>query len=140
MMMSKGDVGEQTTVLIVDNHPQLRQVMHQILQRVFPDCRIWEATDGAGALQACNAHQPQLVLMDICLPDAKGIELTSQLRSLYPGIRIVVVSHHSADIYVQHALAAGAHAYVCKDDLFNKLVPAAATAIGIAPRTITAPC
>ena len=136
-MTGKADVGGQKTMLIVDDYPPLRQVMRAFLQHAFPDCSFHEAADGAGALEACNAYRPQLVLMDICLPDANGIELTARLGTLYPGIRVIVVSHKSGEVYVQQALAAGARAYVCKDHLVTDLVPAVAAAIGIPPATDT---
>lgn len=74
--------------------------------------------------------------MDICLPDANGIELTARLGTLYPGIQVIVVSHKSDEVYVQHALAAGACAYICKDHIATELVPAVAAAIGIQPATV----
>ena len=124
------------TVLIVDDHSQLRRVMREFLQKAFPGCSFQEAADGAGALEACNAYQPRLVLMDIGLPDASGIELTVRLKLLYPGIEVIVVSHKRGEVYVQHALAAGARAYVCKDDIITDLIPAVAAAIGIPPATV----
>ena len=136
-MASRADFEGQKTVLIVDDHPLLRRLMREFLQSTFPGCSFREVVDGAGALEACNACRPQLVLMDICLPDANGIELTARLRTLYPGIPVIVVSHFSGEDYVQHALAAGARAYVCKDHILTDLVPAVAAAIGISPATDT---
>ncbi len=134
-MTSGADIGEQNTVLIVEDHPLLRRVMRDFLQSAFPDCSFWEAADGAGALEACHAYRPQLVLMDICLPDANGIELTARLGTLYPGVRVIVVSQMCGEDYVQQALAAGARAYVCKDHVLTDLVPAVTAAIGIPPAT-----
>jgi DNA-binding NarL/FixJ family response regulator len=130
-MTSRADTEEQKTVLIVEDHSLLRQVMREFLQSAFPGCSFWEAADSAGALEACNAYRPQLVLMDIDLPDANGIELTARLGTLYPGIQVIVVSHKSGEVYVQQVLAAGARAYVCKDHIVTDLVPAVAAAIGI---------
>ena len=134
-MASRADVGGQNTVLIVDDHPLLRQLMREFLQSAFPGCSLREAADGAGALEACQSHRPHLVLMDIGLPDANGIELTARLRSLYPEIRVIVVSQKSGDAYVQQALAAGARAYVSKDHILTDLIPAVAAAIGVLPAT-----
>ena len=136
-MTGRDDIREQKTVLIVEDHSLLRQVMREFLQRAFPGCSFREAADGAAALEACHAYRPQLVLMDIGLPDANGIELTARLKTLYPGIEVIVVSHKSAEVYVQHALAAGARAYVCKDRIVTDLVPAVAAAIGIPPAMVT---
>ncbi len=134
-MTGRTDIGGQNTVLIVDDHSLLRRLMREFLQSAFPGCSFREAADGAGALEACNACRPQLVLMDIVLPDANGIELTARLGSLYPGIRVIVVSQKSGEDYVQRALAAGARAYVCKDHILTDLVPAVAAVIGIPPAT-----
>lgn len=130
----------QATVLIVDDHAPMRQALCEFSQSVFPDCDFREAADGAGALQACNGHPPDLVLMDVCLPDADGIELTARMKVLYPGMQVIVVSYRSGEVYVQRALAAGARAYLLKDTLATELIPAMAAAIGVAPATHTGTC
>ena len=121
------------TVLIVDDHAPMRQALGEFSRNVFPDCHFREAADGTGALEACNRHPPDLVLMDVCLPDADGIELTARLKVLYPGIQVIVVSYRSGEVYVQRARAAGARAYLLKDNLATELIPAMAAAIGIPP-------
>ena len=125
------------TVLIVEDQALMRETLRGFLQFAFPGCSFREADDGASALDACKAGRPDLVLMDKCLPDADGIELTSRLRTIHPGIQVIVISQRSGDIYVQRALAAGARAYLVKDSLSVELVPAVAAAIGIAPATDT---
>ena len=134
-MTDRTDTRGQKTVLIVEDHAPTRHALRDFLDHAFPDCGFREAADGASALKACNAHQPQLVLMDIGLPDDNGIELTARLGTLYPGIRVIVVSQESAEVYVEHALAAGACAHVCKDNLATDLIPAVAAALGISPAT-----
>src|SRR3989304_297434 len=118
-MTSKTDSRGRKTVLIVEDQALMRQTWHDFWQDAFLDCNFQEAADGAGALEACKRYRPMLVLMDKCLPDADGIELTARLKSLYTGIQIIVISHHSGEVYVKHALAAGACAYVVKDDLLT---------------------
>lgn len=123
----------QATVLIVEDQALMRQSLRDFLQSAFPDCKVHVAADGGNALEACKAYRPNLVLMDKCLPDADGIELTARLKILYPGIQVIVVSYRSGEIYVQRALAAGARAYLLKDNLATDLIPAVAAAIGVAP-------
>ncbi len=125
----------QKTVLIVEDQTLLRRTMRELLQDAFSDCNFLDAADGASALQACEAYRPILVLMDKCLPDADGIELTARLKNLYPAIQVIVVSYRSGEIYVQRALAAGARAYLVKDNLATGLIPAVAAVIGIPPAT-----
>ena len=126
----------QKTVLIVEDQALMRQTLRDFLQDAFPECNFLDAADGASALQTCDAYRPVLVLMDKCLPDANGIELTARLKILYPDMQIIVVSHRSGEAYVQHALAAGARAYLCKDNLATDLIPAVAAAIGVPPASV----
>ena len=130
-MTNKTDSRGRKTVLIVDDQALLRRTMRELLQDAFPDYDFLDVADGASALQACNAYRPALVLMDKCLPDADGIELTERLKTLYPDIRVIVVSHKRGEAYVKHALAAGARAYVVKDDLVRDLIPAVAVVLGV---------
>jgi DNA-binding NarL/FixJ family response regulator len=127
----------EAIVLIVEDNALMRRTLRDFLQHAFPDYGFREAADGVTALEACNAHPPNLVLMDVCLPDADGIDLTARLLSSYPGLRVIVVSHWCGDIYVQRALAAGARAYLLKDNLATELIPAVAAAIGVTPATDT---
>ena len=132
-MTNKTDGRGRKTVLIVEDQALMRQTLRDFLENAFPNYDFREATGGASALEACITHRPDLVLMDKCLPDADGIELTSRLKILYPDIQVIVVSHRSGEDYVRHALAAGARAYVVKDYLATELIPAMAAALGLAP-------
>lgn len=136
-MMDESTAREHANVLIVEDQALMRTTLRGFLQFAFPGCSFHEADDGASALEACAAGRPDLVLMDKCLPDADGIELTSRLRMVYPGIRVIVISQRSGEIYVQRALAAGARAYLVKDCLTAELIPAVAAAIGITAATRT---
>ena len=134
-MANKSDMRARKTVLIVEVQALLRRTMCDFLQDAFPDCDFLDVADGASALHACKAYRPHLVLMDKCLPDADGIELTARLNMLYPGIQVIVISYRSGEIYAKSALAAGARAYLIKDNLSAELIPAVAAALGIAPAT-----
>ena len=132
-MTEKSDSRGRDIVLIVEDQALLRRTMRERLQDAFPDCQFLEVADGASAIEACNAYRPILVLMDKCLPDADGIELTARLKKLYPAIQVIVVSYWSGEVYVQRALAAGARAYLVKDNLATDLIPAVAAAIDVPP-------
>jgi two-component system response regulator DegU len=126
---SKGPV----TVLIVDDQALLRNILRNFLQDAFPDFMFLEAADGASAIEACSTHRPRLILMDVCLPDANGIELTTRVKTLLPDARVIVMSYKSGEAYVNRALAAGGWAYICKDRLPTDLIPMVADAIGRDP-------
>jgi DNA-binding NarL/FixJ family response regulator len=122
-------------MLIVEDQALMRRTLGDFLQDAFPDCHFLAVADGASALQACKASRPLLVLMDKCLPDADGIELTSRLKQMYPAIQVILMSYKSGEIYVRYALAAGARAYLLKDNLASELIPAVAAAMGTEPRS-----
>lgn len=136
-MTDKTDKRDRQTVLIVEDQALLRRTMGELLQDAFPDHDFLEAADGASALETCKACRPVLVLMDKCLPDADGIELTARLKKLYPGIQVIVISYRSGEIYVQRALAAGARTYLVKDNLTADLIPLVAAALASPPAAVT---
>ena len=135
-MTNKTDSRGRKTVLIVEDQALMRQTLRDFLENAFPNYDFREATGGASALEACITHRPDLVLMDKCLPDADGIDLTARFKRLYPAIQVIVISYRSGEIYVQRALAAGARAYLAKDNLATDLIPAVAAAIGIPPAAV----
>jgi DNA-binding NarL/FixJ family response regulator len=117
-------------ILIVEDRAVMRAMLHEFVQNAFPSYTIVSAADGARAMELAHECRPRLVLMDIHLPDANGIELTAHLRRLLSDTKVIVVSYLSGQVYVEQALAAGAFAYVGKDHLLTELIPAAALALG----------
>lgn len=111
----------------------MRAGVSLLLQSAFPGCRIHEAEHSVRALTICFVHQPRLILMDVCLPDANGIELTGRLRKLFPDVSVIIISNINTDVHVEQARAAGAIGYILKDRLHDELVPAVAAALGIEP-------
>ena len=120
---------EKFDMLIVEDHEAMRAVLREVLQSAYPGANILEAADGARALELCLSHHPRLVLMDIGLPDANGIELTARIKAMLPECSVIVVSQHAAPIYVERAHEAGAYAYVTKDTAHQELLPAVARAL-----------
>lgn len=102
----------------------MRAALADLLRTHFLPCRVREAASAASAMALCCAEAPELILLDVGLPDGNGIALIPALRALAPGCRIVVVSQHGAAAYAERALAAGASAYVTKDNLRRELLPA----------------
>ena len=135
-MTNSDDRRDSGTVLIVEDHTLMRQALREFVQDAFPHCDFREAADGASALDACDAHTPKLILMDIGLPDADGIELTSRLKTLYPETHVIIVSYRAGECYARRAFAAGARAYVVKEHISTDLVPAVAEALGTPPTAI----
>jgi DNA-binding NarL/FixJ family response regulator len=124
---------EPPAVLIVEDHAAMRAGLSVLVQTAFPGCRVLEADNSARALAVCFEHQPRLVLMDVCLPDANGIEFTGRLLKLFRDIGVIIVSNLTAQVYFEQARAAGALGYIVKDRLSDDLIPAIAGVLGIAP-------
>lgn len=116
-------------MLIVDDHQPLHALLRELLQSAYPGASIFEAADGARALEACASRPPRLVLMDVELPDINGIALTARIRATLPESKVIVVSQHAAGIYIERAHEAGAFAYVTKDTVHRELLPAVARAL-----------
>ena len=110
-------------MLIVEDQDIMRQMLREFLQSAYPDARILEAGSGDRALALCREHRPRLVLMDVKLPDANGIELTAQAKALLPETTVIVISQDTALTYVERARAAGAFAYVAKHNLQQRVAP-----------------
>lgn len=118
------------TILIVEDHDNVRRVMRDWLEIEFPRCRVIEAASGEGAIALARIESPHLVIMDISLPGMNGIETTRQIKATLPFTQIVMLTIHAGDIYRADARAAGASAYVTKQRMHSELVPMLAALLG----------
>ena len=124
---------ERITVLVVEDQDFMRRALRDYLQFAYPHAAIIEAADGARALELCRSRSPQLVLMDVGLPDANGIDLTAQVKEMLPDTAVIIVSQHAGRAYVERARAAGAFAYISKDKVYRELLPTVGRALGPTP-------
>ncbi len=117
------------SVLLVDDHPIVRQGIARILAEGIPDLNLAEAGDGMSALDKMRARPPDLVLLDLTLPGDSGLSLLRKIRREFPAIPVMIVSMHPADQFAQRALQAGAVGYVAKDSDPQELVQAVRAAL-----------
>lgn len=111
-------------VLIVDDHPVVRQGLQSLLSN-YPDIQVaGEADTGLRALEEAARLQPDVVLLDIRLPGANGIDVTRQLRRQNPQARIIILTAYEDDEYLIGALQAGAHGYLLKSASHQTLAEA----------------
>jgi len=114
-------------VLIADDQRMVRAGLRLILE-TEPDIDVVaEAGDGAEAVRLCALHNPDVVLMDIRMPDVDGIEATRRLRGSGSSARVLVLTTFDLDEYVFQALRAGASGFILKDAPPETLVAAIRT-------------
>jgi len=111
-------------VLIVDDHEVLRTGTRQVLETSGDIVVVGEADDGNAALAMIGDLKPNVVLVDIRLPDRSGIDVTRQLTVSHPGIRVVILSAYDDDDLVRTALEVGATGYLLKTMPRDELVAA----------------
>ena len=106
---------ESLTVLIADDHLFFRKGIHALLSSLPNMTVVGEASTGEEAITAAVALQPDVVLMDLQMPEGSGIEATRQIVSTSPNVRVLVVTMFKDDDSVFTALRAGARGYILKD-------------------------
>jgi DNA-binding NarL/FixJ family response regulator len=111
-------------VLIVDDHEVLRTGTRQVLEASDDIVVVGEAHDAAAALALIDELNPDVVLIDVRLPDRNGIDVARQLTVTHPNIRVVILSAYDDDGFVRAALEAGATGYLLKTMARDELVAA----------------
>jgi DNA-binding NarL/FixJ family response regulator len=108
-------LSEQTRVLIVDDHTLVRQGIRHLVDDMEGLEVVAEGGNAAEALSLAALHTPDVVLLDISLPDDSGLSVATKLRAEHPETRILMLTMHDETEYVLGAVEAGAHGYVLKD-------------------------
>lgn len=103
------------TVLIADDHPLFRKGMRSLLETMPDITLVGEAESGREAVELALAQQPDVVLMDLQMPEGSGLAATRELNKHSPHTRILVVTLFEDDDSIFTALRAGAHGYILKD-------------------------
>ena len=111
-------------VFLVDDHPVLRKGLVRLIDSKPGFVVCGEASTAVDAMAAIRELEPHLVVADIGLPGASGIELTKTIRSEFPGIPVLILSMHEEALYATRALRAGAMGYIVKQDAIDNIVTA----------------
>ncbi len=112
-------------ILIVDDHDVVRQGTRAILQKARPEWEICgEAATGREAILAATAHKPDVVILDITMPDMSGMEAAPAIAKLAPGCRILLFTMHESNTLLTEARLIGAQGYVQKSQAGRYLIRA----------------
>jgi len=101
-------------ILIVDDNEPFREMLKSILISGIPAMRIREAEDGNRAVQAVETEVPELIFVDVRLPDENGFELTRKLKSAHGDVIIIMMSSYDSPEYQEAAFRSGADFFVSK--------------------------
>jgi len=114
-------IARKSRVVIVDDHPLIRQGLAQLLN-TRPNLSVIGEADSAGAgLDLVRKHNPDLVILDLSLAKADGLEVVKQLKAELPKLPILVISMHDESVYAERVLRAGARGYVMKKEPSEKI-------------------
>jgi DNA-binding NarL/FixJ family response regulator len=115
---------EQINIMIVDDHPVVRQGLRAMLSSE-PDIRVQGmAASAREAMYLIEREQPDVVLMDLRMPEMEGIEAIKKLRCISPNIKILVLTNYGSDEYIVRATQAGAMGYLLKNTPQEEIVNA----------------
>ncbi len=115
---------EPYRIIIADDHGMIRQGIKSFLCQYSAFEVIAEASDGEELLECLKFQTPDMVILDISMPRLNGIEALSLIREAYPLVRVLLLTMHSNAQYFYHALSAGAHGYLLKDESDTELIRA----------------
>jgi two-component system response regulator NreC len=117
-------------VLIVDDHAFIRRGIQTILIP-FPQWELCgEADNGKDAIRMASELKPEVIIMDVSMPELNGIEATRAIRRAQPGIKIILLTLHESAELVRSAFRAGAQGYLLKTDAEQELVKALSVVVG----------
>jgi DNA-binding NarL/FixJ family response regulator len=110
------------TVLVAENHNVLRASIRDLITTHFPNSEIIEANNGWKALFKSLVYHPDLILMDLALPDMDGIEATRHIKKVLPDIDVIMMTMSENPLYGNAAIEAGANTYIVKNRIGADLV------------------
>ncbi|MDX5980155.1 response regulator transcription factor [Exiguobacterium profundum] len=114
----------QTRIAIVDDHELFREGLKRIFDLEDEFKVVAEGRTGREAIRIAGEQKPEILIMDINMPDMNGIEATKQLSLLSPETRVLILSIHDDESYITHALEAGASGFLLKEVASTELISA----------------
>jgi NarL family two-component system response regulator LiaR len=117
-------MAEKIRVIIADDHPVVRQGLRGFLDTIDDLEVVAEAADGDEAVALAREHVPDVILMDLLMPNKNGVEAISEIVDFSPASKVIVLTSYTEDEYLFPAMQAGATGYLVKDTAPEELVSA----------------
>ncbi len=122
-MMSEEQINK-IKIVIIDDHQLFREGVKRILAMEKEFEIVADGQDGSQALELVKLYRPDVVLMDINMPNMNGVEATKELVQAFPNIKVLILSIHDDESYVTHVLKTGASGYLLKEMDADALIEA----------------
>ncbi len=115
------------SILLADDHVMFRRGIRRIIQSINDVEVVGEANDGFELIELLKTTSPQLIILDISMPNLRGLEATREIKIINPEVKILILTMHKDQEYLYHAFAAGAEGYLLKEDADSELISAIET-------------
>ena len=113
---------EKTKILIVDDHTIFRQGLKMLLEQEDDMEVVGEAGNGLEALDLAKKLKPEVLLLDIAMPEMDGVQVAQKLKKILPEIKVIVLTTHAEDQFIFEFLKLGVSGYVLKDSASQELI------------------
>jgi DNA-binding NarL/FixJ family response regulator len=111
-------------IVLADDHAMLRQGIRKIIEEEDNLEVVGEVGDGLELIEFLNHNRANLVLLDISMPNVRGIEVISEIRRAQPGVKVIMLTMHNSREYLYAAISAGADGYLLKENSDDELLSA----------------
>jgi DNA-binding NarL/FixJ family response regulator len=112
------------TIILADDHVLFRQGVKKIIEEVDGLLVVGEANDGLELLELLKNQQPALVILDISMPNLRGLEAAREIKGLYPQVKVLLLTMHKKKDFLQQGLEAGVDGFLVKEDADADLLQA----------------
>lgn len=118
---------ESYTIVLADDHAMFREGTRKIIERIKDVSISGEVNDGLELLEFLKSSSPKMVIVDISMPNLRGLEAIREIKRTYPKVKILVLTMHKKKAFVRQALKDGADGFLLKEDAGGELIRAVET-------------
>ena len=111
-------------ILLADDHVLLRQGLKNIIEKMADLKIVGEVGDGLELLQLLHKLTPHLIILDISMPNLRGLEAIREIKAIHPAVKVLMLTMHKDREYLHEAISAGAQGYLLKEDADTELFSA----------------